>query len=230
MSGPLKSIYKVAILVDWENVRYRIFDENILKKHGIPNDLIINYNKNPQKAINFLKSFVDLQQEDIFRIYFYTCLYPETIKLKREKLNIHKDEDRKRIEALYPKYVRNYELSKSLVNSIAKMDNVQVRLGHLSPREEDKDIAKSLRFEQKQVDMLIGLDVATLSYKRLVDRIILFSYDTDLLPAILLAKDNGVQIVLPAIEGIIEPPKEMIREADFVRNKNYVKIVESLDT
>ncbi len=78
--------------------------------------------------------------------------------------------------------------------------------------------------------MLIGLDVATLSYKRLVDRIILFSYDTDLLPAILLAKDNGVQIVLPAIEGIIEPPKEMIREADFVRNKNYVKIVESLGT
>ena len=37
---------------------------------------------------------------------------------------------------------------------------------------------------QKGVDMRIGLDIAALSYKRLVDRIILISGDSDFVPAL----------------------------------------------
>jgi uncharacterized LabA/DUF88 family protein len=49
-------------------------------------------------------------------------------------------------------------------------------------------------FEQKGVDMRIGIDVATLCLKRLVDRIILFSGDADMIPALKLARREGLQV------------------------------------
>ena len=50
-------------------------------------------------------------------------------------------------------------------------------------------------FEQKGVDLRIGLDIATYSLNRLVDRIIIVTGDTDLIPAMKLARRSGVQIV-----------------------------------
>lgn len=79
----------------------------------------------------------------------------------------------------------------------------------------DKDFAPN--FEQKGVDMRIGLDVATYSNSRLVDRLILVSGDTDCIPAMKLARINGVQIVLATF------PKrnvsgELLAHADFRRD------------
>ena len=47
-----------------------------------------------------------------------------------------------------------------------------------------------MEFTQKGVDMRIGIDVATLALKRLVDRIIIFTGDTDMVPAI-KSRKNG---------------------------------------
>ncbi len=58
-----------------------------------------------------------------------------------------------------------------------------------------------LRFEQKGVDMRIGIDVATLSLKKLVDRIILFSGDQDMIPAMKLARREGVQVFLLSVSN-----------------------------
>ena len=52
-------------------------------------------------------------------------------------------------------------------------------------------------FEQKQVDMLLGLDVAHISYCRLADRaLILCCNDTDMIPAMKLARVNGLQVIV----------------------------------
>ena len=51
-------------------------------------------------------------------------------------------------------------------------------------------------FEQKGVDMRIGLDIATYANNRSVDRIILITGDTDCLPAMKLARTAGLQVVL----------------------------------
>jgi uncharacterized LabA/DUF88 family protein len=51
-------------------------------------------------------------------------------------------------------------------------------------------------FEQKGVDMRIGLDMATFSASRSVDRIILVSGDTDCIPAMKHARIAGLQLVL----------------------------------
>lgn len=52
------------------------------------------------------------------------------------------------------------------------------------------------RFEQKGVDMRIGLDIATYATNRSVERIILITGDTDCLPALKFARIAGLQIVL----------------------------------
>jgi len=63
--------------------------------------------------------------------------------------------------------------------------------------------------------MRIGIDVATLTLKRLVDRIILISGDTDMIPAMKLARREGAQVVLVEIAGPIH--KELDEDADLVR-------------
>jgi uncharacterized LabA/DUF88 family protein len=57
--------------------------------------------------------------------------------------------------------------------------------------------------KQKGVDMRIGVDVASLAYKRLVDRIVLVAGDADFVPAAKLARREGVDFVLDSMHAHI---------------------------
>jgi len=71
-------------------------------------------------------------------------------------------------------------------------------------------------FEQKGVDMRIGIDVATLSLKKIVERIVLFSGDTDMIPALKLARREGLQVFVVKMEPW--PLKHsLIEDSDGVR-------------
>ena len=50
--------------------------------------------------------------------------------------------------------------------------------------------------QQKGVDMKIGLDIASLAYKRQVDQIILIAGDSDFVPASKLARREGIDFIL----------------------------------
>ena len=82
------------------------------------------------------------------------------------------------------------------------------------PAPKSTDIYVTL--EQKGVDMRIGIDVATLSIKKQVDRIVLFSGDCDMIPAIKLARREGIQVALVSVDGR-RLSKELIEDADMVR-------------
>lgn len=58
----------------------------------------------------------------------------------------------------------------------------------------DEDFKLDLR--QKGVDMRLGLDIASLAYKRLVSQIVLVSGDADFVPAAKLARREGIDFVL----------------------------------
>lgn len=62
-------------------------------------------------------------------------------------------------------------------------------------------------FEQKGVDMRIGLDIATIAETKAVERVILISADTDFIPAMKFGRIHGIQIV-----GIKLPTGGMSRE------------------
>ena len=58
----------------------------------------------------------------------------------------------------------------------------------------EDDVRLDLR--QKGIDVKLGSDIATLAYKKLVDRIILISGDSDFVPAAKIARIEGIDFIL----------------------------------
>ena len=76
------------------------------------------------------------------------------------------------------------------------------------------------RFEQKGVDMRLGLDIANYAATRSVDRIVLITGDTDCAPAMKLARKAGLQIVLVQFPQA-RLAKELLWHADFQRKLEW---------
>lgn len=72
--------------------------------------------------------------------------------------------------------------------------------------------------EQKGVDLRIGLDVALLSVKRIVDTIVLVTGDSDLVPAMKFARREGLWVCLDTMGHGVRP--NLTEHADFVFNSS----------
>jgi uncharacterized LabA/DUF88 family protein len=72
------------------------------------------------------------------------------------------------------------------------------------------------RFEQKGVDMRIGLDMALFSANRSVELIALMTNDTDCIPAMKYARRAGIQVALVQLPDCKASP-ELLAHADFRR-------------
>lgn len=83
------------------------------------------------------------------------------------------------------------------------------------------------RFEQKGVDMRLGLDIATYATNRSVDRIILITGDTDCLPVMKLARTAGLQIALVQFPKQ-RLAKELVWHSDFQRPVEWPESAEKL--
>lgn len=68
---------------------------------------------------------------------------------------------------------------------------------------------------QKGVDMKIGVDIASLAYKKQVDKIVLISGDSDFVPAAKLARREGIDFVLDPMWVDIKP--ELFEHIDGLR-------------
>lgn len=75
----------------------------------------------------------------------------------------------------------------------------KIALGELS----EKDF--SISFEQKGVDMRIGIDIASLTYKKQVSQIILIAGDSDFVPAAKMARREGIDFILDPMRATIKP-------------------------
>lgn len=103
---------------------------------------------------------------------------------------------------------RGWEIKETVVNQMLATPHAAAPL-----------LATDIKYgmEQKGVDMRIGMDFATLSLKQLVQRIILLSGDTDMVPAIKLARREGIQVCVVQVgtHGRLAPA--LIEDADLVR-------------
>lgn len=72
-------------------------------------------------------------------------------------------------------------------------------------------------FEQKGVDMRIGLDIAQYANAKSVERIILITEDTDCVPAMKHARKAGLQVVLISLPNSHLAP-ELREHSDFLRS------------
>lgn len=71
-------------------------------------------------------------------------------------------------------------------------------------------------FEQKGVDMRIGLDIATYSETKAVNRLILVTNDTDCIPAMKHGRKAGLQIILATMVGA-KVAEELKPHSDYLR-------------
>ena len=158
------------------------------------------------------KSLHRTVQHDLYRIFFYDC--PPLLK-----------------KAHYPRTRRAIDFSKTaqsvfrlaLHDELRKQRKVALRLGHLLDHTEwrlrdgrlKQLLDGSLEFKnltdddfdyatiQKGVDMRIGLDIASLSFKRQVDQIVLVAGDSDFVPAAKMARREGIDFILDPLWSVI---------------------------
>jgi len=163
------------------------------------------------------------EDEDLFRIYYYDCLpYGGTERHPLTKREIDYSET--------PTGIRQTKFLREL----ARKKNVAFRAGEimfsgwfLKWKAKSTLDAKNIKEEdlepdikQKGVDIKIGLDVAWLASNRIVERIILVTSDSDLVPAMKFARRAGVQVVLVTM-GYKQIKKELKIHADEVRDVTF---------
>lgn len=74
----------------------------------------------------------------------------------------------------------------------------------------------NLSITQKGVDMKIGLDIASLAYKKQVDQIVLISGDSDFVSAAKLARREGIDFILDPMGAQIKP--DLFEHIDGLRS------------
>lgn len=86
--------------------------------------------------------------------------------------------------------------------------------GTLSPSDlTQRDL--ELHIEQKGVDMRIGVDISSLSFKKQVNQIILISGDSDFVPAAKQARREGIDFILDPMRSPIRP--DLYEHIDGIR-------------
>lgn len=144
--------------------------------------------------------------KDLYRIFYYDC-YPseKTIynPLTQRSVNL-KNSD------LYS-WSNNFftELSKKRKVALRMGELLESSAGYTLKQEALKKLCKKsitiddltendfqLDIQQKGVDMRIGLDIASLAHKGLVDQIILIAGDSDFVPAAKYARREGIDFIL----------------------------------
>jgi len=197
---------KVAILVD-----FSFYLNKKRKSKGISNDKYIN------DFFIYLKKKIK-EDEEIFRIFIYDSLPADYIAenpISKEKID----------------YRAKNGWREELLKKFARKDHIAFRKGSLAfkgftiPNSVVAEIITSgralvasdlkLSVEQKQVDLKIGLDVAWLSSKRIVDKILLITGDSDFIPAMKHARREGLQVLLDYMGNSIK--KELLEHVDEVR-------------
>jgi uncharacterized LabA/DUF88 family protein len=123
--------------------------------------------------------------------------------------------------------VKTFDKPDTWLLNLAKRDLIAVRRGLLKfrgwkpkavpvPTHVPTDADFEPLFEQKGVDMRIGLDVAAFCVNHAVDRIALITNDTDCVPAMKYARKAGIQTVLITFPNG-NPASELVYHSDFRR-------------
>lgn len=184
-----------------------------------------------QQVYDFGCKGLDIQTEELFRFYYYDCP-PYEDKLEHPISRITTDYSQEKFTSARKKFLA--ELVKmnfvAFRKGVVSFDGWQIKQSTLkealtraaaTPPEsvslKSEDVMP--KFTQKRVDMNIGLDVAWLASKRLVDRIILITADSDFIPAMKFARREGVQIVLVPMEGYAKA--DLIEHADIIREVKF---------
>jgi uncharacterized LabA/DUF88 family protein len=212
---------KVALFVDWDNLRSTI--TSIQSRYNLRN---FNYN-DPKHLMHLFRSYLQ-KGERFYRIFFYTAKMLSLSEIE----DLARGEDRAAFERWksnarnVERYENKYRLSNEFLEKIVLEDYVALRLGKLR-----FDGLKNNGYPvlvQKEVDMLFGLDISHVSYLRLADKVMLFSKDSDIVPAMKAARINGLEVILPTFREDERIFEDLLKHSDVRRERSLLAIAASL--
>ncbi len=218
---------KTAILVDGGFYRKRakfLWGDHDPKEAA---DALITY------CMRHLKEHT--QKHELYRLFYYDCqpidkqmFHPLTGKSinmrasaeykwmseflaelrKRRKVALRLGE----LDVSNAVYTLNYDAVKKICSGELIKDSLEPK--HFYPM-----------IRQKGVDMKLGVDIASLAYKKQVEQIVLIAGDSDFVPAAKLARREGLDVVLDTMEMEINPEKALMEHIDGLRScgNPYVK-------
>jgi len=156
-----------------------------------------------------------MHEHTLYRIFYYDC--PPISK------SIYNPVEKKNVE--FGKS-DTYKWTSAFFDELRRRRKFALRLGELSNAEQGyylspsktkdllsgkiavQDIKTSdlrMMIKQKGVDMKIGVDIASLAYKRQVQQIVLIAGDSDFVPAAKLARREGIDFVLDPLGAEVNP-------------------------
>lgn len=204
-------VSRLAVLLDGEYVKKVL--KRILRRHPTADDVMVEVGRIRAQPV-----LCDL---DLYRIFYYTA-EPLTGVVEKPLGG----------ESIDFASTAVYSRNKQLIDLIENQPDVAVRRGTLAHQgwEIGPTAIKALtsgakssveagdlipKIQQKGVDMRIGLDIASLALKRLVGTIVLVTGDSDLVPAMKLARREGLRVYLDTI-GQPHVRPELKKHADQV--------------
>ena len=151
----------------------------------------------------------------LYRIFYYDCapIGRRSVYHPLTKKNVDLDKS------------NTYTWSTTFIEELKHRRKFALRLGELSeqmyynlrPDVTKKLMAGRIKIEdltnddfvfvtqQKGVDMRIGIDIASMTYKKQVDQIILIAGDSDFVPAAKMARREGIDFILDPMWADIRP-------------------------
>ncbi len=164
---------------------------------------------------------------DLYRIFYYDCPPSEKAvynPISRSSIELSKSNQYRWTMSFFSEIkqkrkfaLRLGELSEAeLGYFLSPRKTKEIINGKLKPEEIQEDDLR-LMIGQKGVDMRIGLDIASLAYKKQVDQIVLISGDSDFVPAAKLARREGIDFVLDPLGARIK--ENLIEHIDGLRTK-----------
>ena len=223
---------RVAILLDGGFVKRKLQDLNVrlrfrvrLDDHAVqppPLDQVFPTSSDVVDMVSRIMGNDRIRGDQLLRVYFYDG--PPVSGTKRnplggkafsfegpfrtlnqrlqDSLAVPPDFAVRRGETVF----RGWRLRSDSLSEIARVPRMLV----------PEDLAPHI--EQKGVDLRIGLDVALLSVKRIVDKIVLVSGDSDLVPTMKLARREGLWVYLDTMGHETRP--SLIEHADYIFNSS----------
>lgn len=165
------------------------------------------------------------ESRSFYRLFFYDC--PPLTKRMHSPLEKMSVDFAKSPEARF---------RLALHREICKLRKVAIRLGRLNDTSKWRlteaatarliaergdfvpvDADFEIDTKQKGVDMRLGLDVASLAFKRQVDQIVIVAADADFVPAAKLARREGIDVLLDRM-GDHRAAQDLIDHVDGVRD------------
>ena len=210
---------KTAIMVDgafYSKRSYYFWGEKSAKDRAVELSWYCNRHINEEKA-----------GAELYRLFYYDCMPSDKIvyhPLTKSQIDLSR--------------TKMYEWTLEFFQELKHQRKFALRFGRLAeeqacytlkPDKVRKLVNKTINIDglteddfvldikQKGVDMRIGVDIASVTFKKQVDRIILISGDSDFVPAAKQTRREGIGFILDPMRAVIKP--DLFEHIDGMRTK-----------